>query len=143
MGAHDPIRADAGTRTPDPHFTRVVLYQLSYVGAGTDASADAASGVPESSFSSASSEAPCLAQNAGPIPRISSSASAVCGRLRKISSSTELAATVKAGLPSARDQRHWRRPSNSLSPTASTAESSPGPLPPPMSSATEAFAAED
>jgi hypothetical protein len=26
--------ADAGTRTPDPHFTRVVLYQLSYVGAG-------------------------------------------------------------------------------------------------------------
>jgi hypothetical protein len=26
-------RADAGTRTPDPHFTKVVLYQLSYVGA--------------------------------------------------------------------------------------------------------------
>ncbi len=24
--------ADAGIRTPDPHFTRVVLYQLSYVG---------------------------------------------------------------------------------------------------------------
>jgi hypothetical protein len=25
-------QADAGIRTPDPHFTKVVLYQLSYVG---------------------------------------------------------------------------------------------------------------
>lgn len=24
--------ADAGTRTPDPHFTKVLLFQLSYIG---------------------------------------------------------------------------------------------------------------
>jgi hypothetical protein len=35
---HPHIQADAGTRTPDPFITSEVLYQLSYVGAGTDAS---------------------------------------------------------------------------------------------------------
>ena len=29
------MRADAGTRTPDPIITSDVLYQLSYVGGGT------------------------------------------------------------------------------------------------------------
>ena len=33
-----PVRADAGTRTPDPFITSEVLYQLSYVGAAMDAS---------------------------------------------------------------------------------------------------------
>jgi hypothetical protein len=33
------LRADAGTRTPDPFITSEVLYQLSYVGAAPDASA--------------------------------------------------------------------------------------------------------
>jgi hypothetical protein len=33
------VQADAGTRTPDPFITSEVLYQLSYVGAGPDASA--------------------------------------------------------------------------------------------------------
>lgn len=32
------MRADAGTRTPDPFITSEVLYQLSYVGAAMDAS---------------------------------------------------------------------------------------------------------
>ena len=32
------LRADAGTRTPDPFITSEVLYQLSYVGAAMDAS---------------------------------------------------------------------------------------------------------
>ena len=37
------LQADAGTRTPDPFITSEVLYQLSYVGADVDASADARS----------------------------------------------------------------------------------------------------
>ena len=32
MGAGDSVRADGGTRTPDPFITSEVLYQLSYVG---------------------------------------------------------------------------------------------------------------
>ena len=32
---HRKRRADAGTRTPDPIITSDVLYQLSYVGGGT------------------------------------------------------------------------------------------------------------
>jgi hypothetical protein len=36
------LRADAGTRTPDPFITSEVLYQLSYVGA-IDATGDLAS----------------------------------------------------------------------------------------------------
>ncbi len=32
------VKADAGTRTPDPFITSEVLYQLSYVGAAMDAS---------------------------------------------------------------------------------------------------------
>src|SRR5690242_20453032 len=99
-------QADAGTRTPDPHFTRVVLYQLSYVGADTDAIAVASGaapsaapsadspGAPHSVASSASSDSPCFSQNAGPIPRIASSASASWGRRRRTSSSTALVATV-------------------------------------------------
>ena len=54
--------ADAGTRTPDPFITSEVLYQLSYVGAATDAS--------DVLCSAASSDSPCFSQKAGPMPRI-------------------------------------------------------------------------
>jgi hypothetical protein len=97
------VKADAGTRTPDPFITSEVLYQLSYVGAGTDAS-DGASreesyGAPaapttSSVSNSASRDSPCFSQNAGPMPRISISSSALRGRLRSTSSSTAFAATV-------------------------------------------------
>ena len=60
------LKADAGTRTPDPFITSEVLYQLSYVGAGRDASAPLSS-----ETKAASSDSPCLSQNAGPIPRTS------------------------------------------------------------------------
>ena len=43
MKIHALDQADAGTRTPDPFITSEVLYQLSYVGAGSDASAGDAS----------------------------------------------------------------------------------------------------
>jgi len=39
-----PPEADAGTRTPDPFITSEVLYQLSYVGAVWDASAEVPGG---------------------------------------------------------------------------------------------------
>src|SRR5271155_1886994 len=79
-------RADAGTRTPDPFITSEVLYQLSYVGAATDAS-----GAPARA---ASRDSPCFSQKAGPIPRISISSRMSLGRLRSTSSSTAFAATV-------------------------------------------------
>jgi hypothetical protein len=45
LGLRALCEADAGTRTPDPFITSEVLYQLSYVGAGTDASEGARDGV--------------------------------------------------------------------------------------------------
>ena len=61
------------------------------VGAGADAT-DAAS----ISASVSSSDWPCFSQNAGPMPRISSSSSTLRGAARSTSSSTVFAATVNA-----------------------------------------------
>ncbi len=120
--------ADGETRTPDPFITSEVLYQLSYVGATGDASdgrararearedrprhahthtarAQRYAGAAVSRSSSASvanSESPCFSQNAGPMPRMLSSCSTLRGVERSTSSSTAFAATVYAGLPSAR-----------------------------------------
>jgi hypothetical protein len=79
-----PSQADAGTRTPDPFITSEVLYQLSYVGAGPDASAASAS----------SSDSPCFSQNAGPMPRTSSSTLTLRGIVRNTARSAASVATV-------------------------------------------------
>jgi predicted lipoprotein with Yx(FWY)xxD motif len=80
----DRGQADGETRTPDPFITSEVLYQLSYVGADSDAS----------SPSRLSTDSPCRSQNVGPIPLTSISSWGLEGIARKMPSSAALAATV-------------------------------------------------
>jgi hypothetical protein len=90
-GAQRGVRADAGTRTPDPFITSEVLYQLSYVGAGGMLPT---SRLVQSSASASSSESPWRSQKVGPMPLTSMSSWRVAGLARRMPSSAVLAATV-------------------------------------------------
>ena len=84
--------------------------------------------------SSARIASPCLATNDCPIPLIASRPASSAGRRRSNSSSTELVATVYAGLPSVRSARHCFRRSNSVwstgGPDGSVPPVPPMPVPP-------------